>query len=148
MSYSAEVVNCNYKSTLGKPINLSSIHAAIPNSKLYTRPTQLVIKDPKGTLVFFGNGKHRVMGCIDELDATFLAYKYVAMIDKTNDNFQLVFSQSSTVRVLFHKIHLQKLVQVISNTSSSLMHYEPEIFRQFSYASTNHFQLTCFQLEK
>ena len=111
MSYSAEVVNCNYKSTLGKPINLSLLHASIPNSKLYTRSIQLVIKDPKGTLVFFGNGKHHVMGCIDELDATFLAYKYVAMIDKTNDNFQLVFSQSSTVRVLFHKkIHLQKLV--------------------------------------
>lgn len=129
MSYSAEVVNCNYKSTLGKPINLRLVHAAIPNSKLYTRPTQLVIKDSKGTLVFFANGKHRVMGCNDELDATFLAYKYVTMIDKSTDDFQLVFSQSSTLRVLFHKkIHLQKLVQVISNSSSSLMHYEPEIF--------------------
>src|SRR5271154_5061320 len=115
MAYSAEVVNCNYKSTLGKPINLCTIHAALPNSKLYTRPTQLVIQDPKGTLIFFSNGKHRVMGCIDELDATFLAYKYVTMINKTNDNFQLVFSQSSTVRVLFHKkIHLLKLVDFIS----------------------------------
>src|SRR3977135_1309845 len=103
MSYSAEVVNCNYKSTLGKPINLSLINASIPKSKLYTKPTQLVIKDPKSTLVFIGNGKHRVMGCIDELDATFLAYKCVAIIDKTNDNFQLVFSQSSAVRVLFQK---------------------------------------------
>src|SRR3981189_1739620 len=94
-----------------------------------TRDKQLVIKDPKGTLVFFGNGKYRVMGGIDEMYATFLANKYVARFDKTNDNFQLVFSQSSTVRVLFHKkIHLQKLAQVISNTSSSLMHYEPENF--------------------
>ena len=129
MSYSAEVVNCNYKSTLGKPINLMLVHAAIPNSKLYTRPTQLVIKDSEGTLVFFANGKHRVMGCNDELDATFLAYKYVTMIDKSTVDFKLVFAQSSTVRVLFHKkIHLQKLAQVISNSSSSLMHYEPEIF--------------------
>ena len=97
MSHSTEIVNCNYKSILGKPINLSLIHASIPNSKLYTRPTQLVIKDPKGTLEFFGNGKHRVMGCIDEMDATFLVYKYVAMLNKTNNNFQLVISESSTV---------------------------------------------------
>ena len=127
MTYCVDVVNCNYRSTVGKPLNLSVLHASIPNSKLCTKPKQLVIKDPQGTLLFFSNGKHRVMGCNDELEATFLAYKYVQMMDKTND-FHTVFPQSSTVRVTFHKkIHLQKLVHS-TLISPSFIQYEPELF--------------------
>jgi len=129
MSYSAEVVNCNFKSNLNKPLNLSLIHSLMPNSKLYTKPSQLIIKDEDGTLIFFSNGKHRVMGCKDEFDATLLAYKYVALIDKSDDDFPLLYSQSSTVRVLFHKkIHLPSLSHIHSNMSSNQVHFEPEIF--------------------
>jgi TATA-box binding protein (TBP) (component of TFIID and TFIIIB) len=127
MTYCIDVVNCNYRSTVGKPLNLSVLHASIPNSKLCTKPKQLVIKDPQGTLLFFSNGKLRVMGCNDELEATFLAYKYVQLIDKSDD-FHNVFAQSSTVRVTFHKkIHLQKLVHS-TLISGCLMQHEPELF--------------------
>ena len=103
MAYSVEVVNSNYKSALGKLINLSLIHTIIPNSKLYTRPSQLVIKDPEGTIIFFSSGRHRVMGCNDDLIATCLAYKYAAIIDNSDNDFKLVTTQISTVIVLFYK---------------------------------------------
>ena len=82
------------------------------------------------------------MGCIDELDATFLAYKFVAMMDNTNDNFQLVFSQSSTVRVLFHKIHLQKLVEVISCHFQHVIISNALWTRNFSCSSHSQVQTT------
>src|SRR5271156_4506504 len=129
MNYSVKVVNCNYKSDLAKPINLSLLESLFANSKLYSKLSQLIIKDTAGTLIFFSNGKHRVMGCKDELDATLLAYKYVAMIDKSDNDFPLLYSQSSTVRVLFHKrIHLPSLSHIYSNMSSNQVHFEPEIF--------------------
>ena len=145
MHHSVKVVNCNYKSDLAKPINLSLLESLFPNSKLYSKPSQLIIKDTAGTLIFFSNGKHRVMGCKDELDATLLAYKYVAMIDKSDNNFPLLFAQSSTVCILYHtKIHLQSLAHILSDTSSHLFHYEPEIFpavliRKFKPLSVNVF---------
>lgn len=149
MNYTVDIVNSNYKSSLNRNIDLCALHSKLDpsiNSKLYYQPQQLVIKDSKGTVLFFVNGKHRVMGCIDELEATFLAYKYVSLIDDVND-FPLVFAQSSTVRVFYNKkIHLLKLAQLLSVTSSSsfLMHYEPEIFpavliRKFKPLSVNVF---------
>jgi TATA-box binding protein (TBP) (component of TFIID and TFIIIB) len=130
MSYSFDVVNSNYKSALGKPIDLKVIHDLVPNSTLCYKPSQLIVKDEEGTLIFFANGKYRVMGCVDELQATCLLYKYAALIDKSDNDFESVFCQSSTVRVLFHqKINLIKLAQIVHNdTMSPIAHFEREIF--------------------
>lgn len=123
--YSVNITNANYRSCHDKPVNLKNLHSLLPNSsKLHTKPLQLIIKDKKGTIVFFSNGKMRIMGCIDELDATFLAYKYTMMLDE-NCNFQPVYAQSMTVKVDCNmQINLIKLAR----ESKILMQYEPELF--------------------
>ena len=126
-SYSINVINANFRSCHDKPINLKNIHLLLPNiSKLHIKPSQLVIKDEKGTVICFSNGKMRIMGCIDELEATFLVYKYTMMLD--NDfNFQPVYSQSMTVRVVYNSpINLIKYSN--ESTSSLPLQYEPELF--------------------
>lgn len=124
--YSITVSNANYRTCHDKPINLKNLHLSHPNiSKLYRRPSQLVFKDEKGTIVCFSNGKMRIMGCIDELEATFLAYKYSMMID--NDyNFQPIFSQSMTVAVdCKMRININMLV---NEDKIAPFQYEPELF--------------------
>jgi len=69
------VCNANYRGEFGKSINLRKVN--IPNSKLCMKPYQLVVKGTNGTLVIFSNGKFRVMGCIDELEASFLAFAHI-----------------------------------------------------------------------
>jgi TATA-box binding protein (TBP) (component of TFIID and TFIIIB) len=125
--YSVNVVNANYRLTHDKPINLKNTHLLFPsNSKLYVKPSQLVIKDDKGTILLFGNGNMRIMGCIDELEATFLAYKYTMMLDGDDCNFQPVYSQSMTVRVAYNsKINLNKFV---CESRILPLQYEPELF--------------------
>src|SRR5271163_3815939 len=95
------VVNVNYRGKLKNPINLKTI--SLCNSKYYTSPHQLVIKDEKGTLIFFSSGEFRVMGCVDELEATFLAYKYIEKIG--SHNIPDIYTQSYT--------SVDKLVHVI-----------------------------------
>src|SRR5438093_5603371 len=73
------VVNANYRGSMKRRIDLKSVNA--PNSKLYVKPHQLVIKDEKGTLIFFSSGRFRIMGCMDTVDAHFLALKYTFDID-------------------------------------------------------------------
>jgi len=123
--YSVNVINANYRSTHDKPINLKNAHLLFPKiSKLHVKPSQLVIKDKNGTLILFSSGKMRIMGCIDELDATFLAYKYIMMLDD-DCNFQPVYSQSMTVRVDYTKrINLVKFARECSIS----LQYEPELF--------------------
>ena len=75
------VCNANFKGDLKQFINLSKLLTKIPNSKLCSKPHQLVVKDSKGTILFFSHGKFRIMGCIDELDATILAYTYTIKVD-------------------------------------------------------------------
>ena len=124
--YSVNVINANYRSAHDKPVNLKKFHILLPKiSKLHVKPSQLVIKDAKGTVLFFSNGKMRIMGCIDELEATFLAYKYTSMLDD-DDNFQPVYSQSMTVRVVFNsKINLIKFVR---ESKILPLQYQPELF--------------------
>ena len=126
-AYSVDVVNVNYRSCHDKPVNLKNLHLLLPNiSTLHQKPAQLVIKDEKGTVLFFSSGKMRIMGCPDELDATFLAYKYTMMIDD-DFNLQPVFLQSMTVRVIFNaKINLNKFLRVATNVFPC--QYEPELF--------------------
>src|SRR5277367_4837390 len=92
------VVNANFRGAMKKKsINLSQLQKiSFPNnSKLHACPQQLVIRDEKGTIIFFSSGEFRVMGCIDDMEATFLAYKYTAEID---NNFPQVITQSYTSR--------------------------------------------------
>ena len=72
--YSVNVVNVNYRTSTGKTIDLQNGHSLIVNSKLHTKPTQLVVKSEKGTVLIFRTGRFRIMGFNDELDAMFLAY--------------------------------------------------------------------------
>ena len=71
------VCNANFKGEFDKNIDLRQLHKSIPNSKLCIKPFQLVVKDLNGTLILFSNCKFRTMGCIDELEASFLAFAYV-----------------------------------------------------------------------
>lgn len=124
--YSVNVINANFRSSHDKPIDLKNVHLLLPNiSKLHIKPSQLVIKDEKGTIVFFSNGKMRIMGCIDELDATFLAYKYTMMLDD-DCNFQPVYSQSMSIRVVYNvRINLNKFAR---ESTTLPLQYEPELF--------------------
>jgi TATA-box binding protein (TBP) (component of TFIID and TFIIIB) len=113
------VVNVNYRGKLKNPIKLNEIN--VPNSRYHTVPNQLVIKDDKGTLILFSSGKFRVMGCIDEVEAVFLAYKYIEQI--TSDDYPDIFVQSYTsVAKLGHVVNLSRLAQCIDTS------YHPELF--------------------
>src|SRR5277367_1117643 len=113
------VVNANFRGKLKNPINLKTIN--LENCKYYTNPHQLVIKEDKGTLILFGSGKFRVMGCVDELDAAFLAYKYIEQI--ASDDFPNMFVQSyMSVAKLGCSVDLIKLSQCKDTL------YNPELF--------------------
>jgi TATA-box binding protein (TBP) (component of TFIID and TFIIIB) len=64
------------------------------------------------------------MGCVDELDATFLALKYTLQID--NEHTPQIQSQSYTSRVkLGYQVNLNKLVE---QQQQQQILYEPELF--------------------
>ena len=112
------VCNANYRGEFGKSINLRKVN--IPNSNLCLKPYQLVVKDNKGTLVIFSNGKFRVMGCIDELEASFLAFAHV---EKLGANFPIITLQSHTLRAdVGFPINLFTLSRNVACV------YEPELF--------------------
>lgn len=78
------------------------------NSTLFVRPRQLVIKDDKGTVILFGTGRFRVMGCVDPIDASLLAYKYTSLFD--SDDYPEIYSQSYTCAAkLGFPVNLYKL---------------------------------------
>ena len=135
------VTNANYKGTMEHTIELPGLYKKIPNSFLHRKPHQLVVKDPKGTILFFQSGKFRVMGCVDELEATFLVYKYTKFIN--DDEFPPVTLQSySSTSHLGFKVILENMA-----ASSNSFLYEPELFpalriREFNPASVNLFS-TC-----
>ena len=113
------VANVNYRGKLKQSINLKNLN--VPNSKYYTRPQQLVIKDEKGTVILFASGRFRVMGCVDVLEASLLAIKYAALID--NDDVPDIYSQSYTSHTnLGYNVNLNKLCQY------DHIIYEPELF--------------------
>src|SRR5208282_3219857 len=112
------VSNANFKGEFKKKIDLRQLHSKIPNSKLHTKPFQLVVKDPQGTVILFSNGKFRTMGCIDELEAGFLAYKYLE-----TSTFPSITLQSYTSKCeLGFRINLEKMVNCVPCV------YEPEVF--------------------
>ena len=128
------VCNSNYKGESGKSIDLRKLHSALPTSKLCIKPLQLVIKDLRGTLILFSNGKFRVMGCIDEFEASFLAFAYLP-----SDSFPSITLQSYTLKweLGFH-VNLRKMVRDVPCV------YEPELFpalrlKQFNPVSVNIF---------
>ena len=102
--------NANFKGNMHKFINLNKLSSEIPNSKLYSKPRQLVVKDSnnRGTIIFFSNGKFRIMGCIDELDATILAHSYTIKVD--GESFPPIELQSYTMKAhLGFSIDLYKM---------------------------------------
>jgi len=132
------VRNANYKGNMKHSIELPKLQLKIPNSILYKKPHQLVVKDPKGTIIFFRSGKFRVMGCIDELDATFLAYTYTNLIRKGEFPTVTLQSYTSTSHLGF-RVSLEKMA-----ATSDAFRYEPELFpalriREYNPASVNVF---------
>ena len=132
------IQNANYRGDMMHSVDLCRLHRRIPNSVLYNKPHQLVVKDHKGTILFFQSGKFRIMGCIDELEATFLLYSYTILI---NDyEFPMVTLQSYTATShLGFTVNLEKLA-----ASMVTAIYEPELFpalriREYNPASVNVF---------
>ena len=106
------MTNTNYRYSLETNIDLTQLHSLIPNSKLHVKPRQLVVKDENGVVIFFSSGKLRVMGCNDDLDATFL-YKYTTLIAPYETPEVLL--QSMTVKVVFdYCLNLAQLQKLIS----------------------------------
>ncbi len=116
------VCNANFKGGMERSIELPSLCKKIPNSVLHRKPHQLVVKDPKGTVIFFQSGKFRVMGCIDELEATFLAYKYTSLIN--DDEFPPITLQSYTATC---HLGFKVILENMAATSNAFL-YEPELF--------------------
>lgn len=132
------VSNANYRGAMKHVIELTKLHNKIPNSILHKKPHQLVVKDIKGTILFFRSGKFRVMGCIDELEATFLAYRYTLLI--SDKEFPSVTLQSYTSNShLGFKVNLETMA-----AANNIVVYEPELFpalriRKYNPASVNVF---------
>src|SRR5271156_5890180 len=125
--YSVNVVNVNYRTRTGKIIDLQNAHSLLVNSKLHTKPTQLVVKSEQGTILIFRTGRIRIMGCNDELDAMFLAYTYLMTLHETC-NFPPIYAQSMTVKVAFNNITCINLIKYSSECTSLPLQYEPELF--------------------
>jgi len=112
-------VNVNYRGKMKHPINLKSLN--VPNSKLHARPHQLVIKDKNGTVILFSSGRFRVMGCVDAVEASCLAFKYTFLID--SNDIPEIYSQSYTSHTkLKYDVNLHKLSQCDDTF------YEAELF--------------------
>src|SRR5258708_36018859 len=116
------VCNANFRGEFYKNIDLQEMRKKIPNSSLSIKPQQLVVKDPKGTLVLFGSGKFRTMCCIDELEASSLACKYLEKVAPFL-SFPFITLQSYSLRsqLGFH-VNLSKMASCV------LCMYEPELF--------------------
>ena len=119
------VCNAHFKGDMKRRINLKKLRDKVPNSVLHMKPRQLVIKDLlRGSIIIFSSGKFRVMGCIDELDATFFVYEYTTKIN--DDELPTIQLQSYTAKCdIGFAVNLTKL----ATSSSSLDYiYEPELF--------------------
>ncbi len=105
------VSNANFRGDYKKHINLRKLHKRVPNSKLYVKPSQLVIKDIKGTLILFRTGKFRIMGCIDELEASFLPFPYLQKLSHHQlKSFPSITLQSYTSNTqLGYHVNLEKM---------------------------------------
>lgn len=138
LSYITEIVNVNYRGSLTKNIDLDMLQQLIPNSYQCHKPKQLIIKDEKAVIMFFSTGNFRILKCIDEIEASLIAYNYTSLID--NEEYPTIYIQSMTVKVTLNKnINLTKLKNMVTDA-----HYEPELFpavtiRKFKPVSINVF---------
>jgi TATA-box binding protein (TBP) (component of TFIID and TFIIIB) len=136
------VCNANYRGDMKHPVNLQKLHKKISNSKLYKKPHQLVVKDLNGTVLFFPSGKFRVMGCIDELDATFLVYKYTTLIHDAE--FPPLTLQSYTMKLhLGFRVALGKMAAALEGVV-----YEPELFPSLRLREYNPASISVFTTGK
>src|SRR5277367_4460684 len=136
--YSVEVVNANYRASIDKNIDLLLLQSQIPNNKICNKPRQLIIKDNDGIVLFFSSGKFRIMGCIDELEATFLAYKYTTLID--TEDYPAIRFQSMTVKVSLDRIlNLSILKNLIPESQDEAELFPAVIVRKFKPISVNIF---------
>ena len=134
----ATVTNTNFRYCLEMNIDLNYLHLLIPNSKLHTKPHQLVVNDDNGVVIFFSSGKLRLMVCNDDLDATFLVYKYTTLIApyETPD----ILLQSMTVKVLFgHCLNLVQLQKLITPSILELEIFPALQIRKYKPISVNIF---------
>jgi len=114
------VCNANFKGEFEKNIDLRQLHKNLPDSKLCIKPFQLVVKDLRGTLILFSNGKFRTMGCIDELEASFLAFSY---LPSPSTSFPSITLQSYTLKCeIGFRVNLEKMSLCVPCV------YEPEFF--------------------
>src|SRR6266849_1998389 len=129
------VVNANYRGSMQKCIDLKSVN--VPNSKLYAKPHQLVIWDENGTLILFPSGRFRTMGCVDAVDAHFLALKYTFVIDC--EDIPEITSQSYTSSYkLGYSVNLYKLAKCNKTL------YEPELFGAIRMTKYNPVSVNVF----
>jgi TATA-box binding protein (TBP) (component of TFIID and TFIIIB) len=109
-----EVVNAVYRGELEGTVNLRKIHENLPNSVLHTsRPAMLVLKDVDATLMIFASGKFRIMGMVDELEAT---CKVFGIFSKLNLEISMVTLQTMTVKLKFERINLYALSNLIKSS--------------------------------
>ena len=136
------VCNANYKCDVKHSVNLYKLHKKIPNSILHMKPHQLVVKNEKGTVLFFGSGKIRVMGCVDELEATFLVYTYIALI--SDDEFPPITIQSYTSKsYMGFRVSLGKMAAALEGVM-----YEPELFPALRIKGYNPLSVNVFTTGK
>jgi len=134
------VCNANFRGEFEKPIDLHKLHEAIPKSKLYSKPHQLVIRDECGTLILFRTGKFRTMGCNDELQASLFACSYLEKLSPFPfQEFPFIYLQSYTLKCqLGYRLRLEMMALSVPCV------YEPELFpalrlKQYNPASVNVF---------
>src|SRR5438552_13016555 len=130
-----KVTNTNFRASLETKIDLQRFHQLLPSSKLYIKPRQLVVKDDMGVLIFFSNGKMRIIGCNDNFDATMLAYKYIALVANETQEIPL---QSMTVKVSTGKrINLTQLQQLITPSTLELELFPALMIQKYKPISVN-----------
>jgi TATA-box binding protein (TBP) (component of TFIID and TFIIIB) len=135
---STTITNSNFRASLQTNIDLKNLHQLIPNSKLHVKPCQLVVKDQAGVIIFFNNGKLRIMGCKDDFDATLLAYKYTAIVSPYET--PEIFLQSMTVKVSTgRRLHLLNLQKLISPAVLELEIFPALLIQKFKPVSVNIF---------
>jgi len=108
-----QVVNAVFRGDLEMKVDLVEIHKNVPNSVLHTkRPSTVVVKDAESTIMIFPSGKFRIMGMVDELDATFKVYELFA---KLNFEFPPITLQTMTVKLKFNPVNLYSLSALIKS---------------------------------
>ena len=99
-----EVVNIVYRGDLERNIDLPLLHKNLTGSVLYThKPNMVVLKDTESTIMIFSSGKFRIMGLVDELDATCKVYGVFA---KLGFEFPNITLQTMTVKLKLNPVNL------------------------------------------